>query len=92
MTIWIFVFRAVAWFVWRQIEKYGRTLNWDKVKRDAQERVRKLIPGSKWDDGAAAFVGLIVDLIRDEIMSFTEVDEAGYSDIVGRIESTLQYP
>lgn len=45
---------AVISFVIRQLEQFGEDTDWDTVAGDLDKRVRDLIPGSWFDDKAAA--------------------------------------
>lgn len=46
----------VVSFVVRQVEKFGNAIDWEKVKDDAEVRVRALVPGTWFDDMAVGVV------------------------------------
>lgn len=55
---------SVVTFVLRQLAKFGRALDWEKVKTDAESRVRAFVPGTMFDNGAVAAVRTAVDACR----------------------------
>lgn len=48
-------------FILRQLAKFQKTLDWAKVKADAEVRVRALVPGTWFDDEAVALVNMVID-------------------------------
>lgn len=54
---------VVIAFVLRQLAKFKDTVDWVKVKADLDLRVRALVPGTWFDDEAAAIVGLVMDRV-----------------------------
>jgi len=60
-----FLIRLAITFVVRQLAKFGRDTDWDKVKVDLDQRVRKLVPGNFFDDAAVEIVFTAVDAIAE---------------------------
>jgi hypothetical protein len=58
-----FVLQIVKWFVERQMLKWGKALDWTLVKKDLEERVKSLVPGTQFDDTAAYVAGVLIDII-----------------------------
>jgi len=58
------IWTLLVWFVERQIKKWGKDLDWAKVKVDLVKRIRALVPGERFDDAAAFMVEVIVDLVE----------------------------
>lgn len=56
-------------FVLRQIEKFQKTIDWVKVKSDADIRVRALIPGTWLDDEASNAVAYMLDTLQVALSS-----------------------
>ena len=56
-----FILSNVLTFVLRQIEQYGADTNWPLLKADAEPRVRKLVPGTWFDDSAVSLVNAAID-------------------------------
>ena len=48
-------------FIVRQIGKFGKTIDWTKVKADVDVRVRALVPGEWFDDEAVDLVNSVLD-------------------------------
>jgi hypothetical protein len=48
-------------FILRQLAKFQKTIEWDKVKSDLAVRVRALVPGTWFDDEAVALCNLVID-------------------------------
>lgn len=57
------VLNMVIGFVLRQLAKFGKTIDWAKVKADADVRVRQLVPGTWFDDEAVALVNGAIDAV-----------------------------
>lgn len=51
-------------FVMRQVRKFGETTDWVKVKADMIARVRDIVPGTWFDDEAAAVCSQLVDAVQ----------------------------
>jgi hypothetical protein len=60
-----FLIRLAITFVVRQLAKFGRDTDWEKVKVDLDQRVRKLVPGNFFDDAAVEIVFTAVDAIAE---------------------------
>lgn len=58
------VWNIVSSFVLRQIEKFNHSIDWPKLKADVEERVRKGVPGTWFDDEAVAAVDAILDTLQ----------------------------
>ena len=52
-------------FAVRQLAKFGENTVWDKVKADADVRIRDLVPGEFFDEFAVAFLRKVLDLGKD---------------------------
>ena len=55
------VIKMIVTFIMRQIEKFGHTLDWAKVKADLKPRIEALVPGSWFDAEAVTAVNAILD-------------------------------
>lgn len=51
-------------FALRQVEKFETGVDWAKVSADAETRIRQVVPGSWFDDEAAAVVRALIDGIK----------------------------
>ncbi len=58
------VISFVISFVIRQLEKFKESIDWKKVKVDLDERVRKIVPGTWFDDEVIMIVGAAFDTIK----------------------------
>jgi hypothetical protein len=61
------ILNLVISFIVKQLEKFGDSLNWEKVKQDAEERIRKLMPGTWFDDEAAYVVNLVLAGVQEAL-------------------------
>lgn len=61
------VWNIVSAFVLRQIEKFNHSIDWPKLKADVEERVRKVVPGTWFDDEAIAAVSVILETIENAL-------------------------
>lgn len=68
------VLNVVIGFVLRQLAKFGRQLDWAKVKADAEVRVRALVPGTWFDDEAVAVVGAVIDACKVALAAESDWD------------------
>lgn len=57
------IFPLVQLFVVRQIMKWGKSLDWQRVREDLVARVEKLVPGEEWDEAAKFVTEVLVDLV-----------------------------
>jgi len=70
-------------FATRQLVKFGKETNWDKVKADYDIRIRDLIPGGWLDDEAVKDANAALDAIAlaciasDDVSSVLEAGAAG---------------
>jgi hypothetical protein len=62
MQSWII--SIVIQFVLRQLGKFTDKLDWVKVKRDLDERIRSLLPGTWFDDEAVSIVNAALESIK----------------------------
>jgi hypothetical protein len=60
-----FLLQIVRWFIERQVMKWGKALDWTKVKSDLEIRVKALVPGDQFDSIAAYLAGMFVDVIAE---------------------------
>lgn len=60
-------------FIIRQLEKFQDSIDWDKVKKDATERVKALVPGTWFDDEAAKLLELVIDAAKQVLNSSEEL-------------------
>ncbi len=58
------VLNMVVSFVLRQLAKFGKDIDWAKVKSDLGERVRQLVPGTWFDEEAVALVNAALDAVK----------------------------
>jgi len=72
------IFEVVLSFVIRQIAKYGDSVEWDLVREDIREYVRKIIPGDAFDETCVSLVDHILDGVEYliENIEFSGVLEA----------------
>mgnify|MGYP007044010483 CR=1 FL=1 len=57
------IIRILIWFIWRQIQKFGREINWELVKAEFAPRIRRLVPGEEFDETAIFLFDLLIDMI-----------------------------
>src|SRR5690606_25822605 len=69
------VWNLVASLILRQIEKFRTATQWDKVKADAEARIRKLVPGTWFDDEAAEAVRYIIDTVATALASKAHLEQ-----------------
>jgi hypothetical protein len=55
---------VVIHFAVRQLATFKKSIDWSKVKRDLEERVRALIPGKLFDDIAVSIANSALDSIQ----------------------------
>ncbi len=63
-------------FAVRQLAKFGKETDWNKVKADADARIRDLVPGEFFDEFAVAFLNKVLDLCKEMM-----VDEANMTQL-----------
>lgn len=68
------VLNMVIGFVLRQLAKFGRDVDWAKVKADAEVRVRALVPGTWFDDEAVTLVNAAIDACRVAVAAEADWD------------------
>lgn len=56
--------KMVIGFVLRQLEKFSENIDWQKVEADLDARVRKLIPGTWFDDEAVRIAHAALTVIK----------------------------
>lgn len=61
-------------FVVRQLGKFGKDTDWAKVKDDFHARVMALVPGSFFDDEAAAAVDAVLEACQKLLSSGEALD------------------
>ena len=69
------VISLVIAFVVRQISKYGKEIDWAKVKADAEIRIRALIPGEWFDDEAVMLVNAIIDRAAEVMLNAAAIEK-----------------
>lgn len=57
----------VAKFALKQIQKYQKTINWDKVEADLEIRIRRLLPLPLLDDGVNYLMKLAINALRSAL-------------------------
>jgi hypothetical protein len=62
-------------FLVRQLAKFGKSINWQKVKEDLRIRTEALVPGSWFDDEAVALVYTVVDAAATVLASVSEIEK-----------------
>jgi len=55
------IFEVVLSFLIRQIVKYGNSIDFDIVREDVRELVRKIVPGTIFDETVVQFVDTMID-------------------------------
>lgn len=55
------IFEMALSFIIRQLVKYADSIDFDIVREDLRELVRKIIPGTLFDENAVQFVDTIID-------------------------------
>ncbi|MES3012647.1 MAG: hypothetical protein V4750_02820 [Pseudomonadota bacterium] len=55
------IMKLLVSFVMRQIEKFGHSIDWAKVKADLKPRIEALVPGKWFDDEAVTAVNSVLD-------------------------------
>lgn len=55
------IFEIAVTFIIRQIIKYSESIDFELVREDLRELVRKTVPYTAFDDEAVAFVDTIID-------------------------------
>lgn len=58
------ILKIVLSFVMRQLEKFREAIDWDKIEKDLDERVKKIIPGTWFDEEAVHCVKIAFDAIK----------------------------
>lgn len=71
MNRWLIA--LVVQFIMRQLEKFGHSIDWAKVKADLKTRVEALIPGTWFDAEAVAAVNAIVDAAAKAMASTHDI-------------------
>lgn len=67
--------QSVIAFALRQLAKFKDSIDWAKVKEDVEVRVRKLIPGTWFDDEGVAIANAILDRAQVVISSADDIKE-----------------
>lgn len=57
--------KIVISFVVRQLDKFHDSIDWAKVKADAQKRIADVLPGEFFDDEGKAVVVWVVDRLEN---------------------------
>lgn len=60
-------------FIVRQIEKFGETIDWAKVKADLKPLVEKTVPGTWFDAEAVAAVNALVDVAARALSATADI-------------------
>jgi hypothetical protein len=60
-------------FILRQLAKFQSSLDWTKVKADAEARVRALVPGTWFDQEAADICKIVLDAAEKALSSTTDL-------------------
>lgn len=55
--------QLLLWFIQRQLAKFGSTIDWDKVKADAADRIAHLLPGDVFDSAVQHVVSEMIDMV-----------------------------
>ncbi len=69
------VIGMVISFILRQLEKFNKTVDWEKVKADLAVRVALIVPGTWFDADAIAAVNVIVDAVACALTQSGAFDE-----------------
>lgn len=62
-------------FVVRQLEKFGTTIDWAKVKKDAEVRLRALVPGTWFDDEVVAIANTVIDRAAEVLAQGAAIED-----------------
>ncbi len=90
------VIGMVISFILRQLEKFNKTIDWEKVKSDLAVRVAALVPGTWFDAEAVAAVNAVVDAVAcamkqtgafDEIMKL--LADQKWSEAANRLKQLI---
>lgn len=68
------MFKLVIQFVLRQLEKFQKTIDWAKVKADADPRIRAIVPGTWFDQDAVDAVNQLIDLAACALSQTSTID------------------
>lgn len=69
------VIKLVVSFIMRQIEKFGHTIDWAKVKADLKPRIEAVVPGTWFDAEAVAAVFTVVDAAAKALSATGEIQK-----------------
>lgn len=70
------VLQLLLLFVQRQIGKFASETDWDKVAKDAGERLAKLLPGDMFDQAARITAETVVRICGELVGDGTPVKKA----------------
>lgn len=87
----------VVSFVVRQLEKFGSSIDWEKVRLDADVRIRAIVPGTWFDDYAVGLVDNAIGLLQGALSNEEAISDvlrliaAGqYNDVLSVIAGALE--
>lgn len=60
-------------FILRQLDKFKTTIDWTKVKVDAEARVRALVPGTWFDQEAVDVCNIVLAAAEKALSSTTDL-------------------
>jgi len=84
-------------FVVRQLDKFGDEANWELIEKDAEARIRDLVPGVFFDEFAVALLKKVLKLARemmddpDHMKAFlTALAEKRFQDAINLMVSWIR--
>jgi hypothetical protein len=79
-----FLLPLLKWFVERQILKWGRDIDWEKVRADAKKRIAALVPGTNLDDAAIYLTDVFISVASAYFVKpeFDGVDASTFTEHV----------
>lgn len=73
-------------FVMRQIGKWGKGIDWAKVKADVTERVKAIVPGEWFDAEAVAAVMALLDVAEKVLAATGELEKIVQMIVDGKMQ------
>jgi len=78
-------------FAVRQLAKFGEQTDWDKVKADADTRIRDLVPGTFFDEFAVAFLNKVLDLGAEMLREPDQMQQLMTLIAEGKFQDAINY-
>lgn len=91
------VISYVVPFIARQLASYGNKIDWELVRKDLDERTRKLIPKEFMDDFAVSVMNKVLDVIivimkKEENINavLKNLSEGKFKDVIKSISDAVK--